>query len=87
MVKVGERVGAIQKANETSVYLFGYGVYEGNHIPEEGWLHEANIPNPKIVLDDGRSVYGYQCWWGPEDSVKRQIGDREIIIVEDIKYE
>lgn len=26
--------------------------------------------NPKIRLDDGREVWGYQCWWGPAEDFK-----------------
>jgi len=35
--------------------------------------------NPRITLDDGRVVWGAQCWWGPEEVVRRQIGGREIV--------
>lgn len=27
--------------------------------------------NPKIRLDDGREVWGCECWWGPEANFKR----------------
>jgi hypothetical protein len=37
--------------------------------------------NPKIVLDDGRVVWGQECWWGPEDRVRDSIKDREVVIV------
>jgi len=79
MREINQRVGAILKANDKEVHLLGYGVYEGDHVPENGWLHEAGIPNPRIKLDNGGYVYGYQCWWGGEDQVKKSIGDREVI--------
>lgn len=89
MRKVGDRVGAILKADQKEVKLLGYGVYEGNFVPEEGaagWmtemLHKNGTPNPRVRLDDGRVVYGCQCWWGPEDKVKASLGDRTVTIVD-----
>lgn len=37
--------------------------------------------NPRITLDDGRVVWGAQCWWAPEEVVRRKIGDRSIVVV------
>ena len=74
MEKVGMRVGAILEANRTTVHLLGYGVYDGDiEHPEYGF------PNPRITLDDGRIVWGMECWWGPEAEVKESIGDREVV--------
>ena len=33
-------------------------------------------------LDDGRVVWGCQCWWGPEDKVRQMIGDRRVVVVD-----
>jgi hypothetical protein len=88
--KIGDRFGAIQKTDEKTVYLFGYGVYVGDEVPpadlkgERGMmsmLHEAKVDNPKIKLDDGTFVYGCECWWGSEEKVKESIRGRKIIIV------
>lgn len=81
-MKPGSRVGAILSADAATVYLFGYGVYEGEDIPASGWMHDAKITNPKIRLDNGKTVWGYQCWWGLEDYVKAQCSGREVVIVE-----
>lgn len=78
---VGKRVGAIQKSDAETVYFFGYGIYDGDHIPDDGWMKDAMIPNPKIKLDNGSTVYGYECWWGSEEKVKKLIGDRKVIFV------
>ena len=32
-------------------------------ISESGWTLVAMSNNPKIVLDDGKVVYGCQVWW------------------------
>lgn len=35
--------------------------------------------NPRITLDDGRIVWGAQCWWGPEDAVRKMIDGLQIV--------
>ena len=72
-MKTGDRVGAILSANDKEVKLCGYGIYEGDITSPLGF------PNPKIKLDNGKTVWGYQCWWGSEEKVKSMIGDRKII--------
>lgn len=79
MKNIGDRVGAILSANENTVKLLGYGMYAGEEIPPDGFLHDAGIKNPKIQLDNGGVVWGYQCWWGDEQRVKQIIGDRAVI--------
>lgn len=39
---------------------------------QEGWCeYDALIPgefgatNPRIVLDSGKVIWGYECWWEP----------------------
>lgn len=34
--KIGERVGAIRNADGKTVWLYGYGVYDGHHEPPFG---------------------------------------------------
>jgi len=76
MRKIGERVGAIQKADSETVHFFGYGIYDGDKLhPELG------RPNPHIALDDGGDVWGCECWWGDEEKVKATIGERKIVMV------
>lgn len=76
-VQAGDRVGAIMKADAHEVHLFGYGVYQGTiDSPYFG------APNPKINLDNGKTVWGYQCWWSHEARIKAMIGGRKIIMVE-----
>ena len=72
-MKTGDRVGAISSANDKEVKLYGYGIYEGDTASPLG--HQ----NPKIKLDNGKTVWGYQCWWGSEEKVKGMIGNRKII--------
>lgn len=87
MIQIGERVGAVRDANESVVNLLGYGVYAGEEVPPKGVglcgidVHDMGLSNPKIVLDNGSVVWGCQCWWGPEDKIKKWIGGRKVNIV------
>lgn len=83
-MKAGGRVGAICSGNDTSVRLYGYGVYDGDEIPPKDvnpWLNFGR-PNPKITLDGGKVIWGCECWWGPEEKIKQSIGDRQVIMVD-----
>lgn len=78
---VGERVGAILGAENQMVTFFGYGVYQGEKVPDvpedsRGLAPEmakAGHPSHCIELDNGEIVYGCECWWGPERMIKRRI--------------
>lgn len=70
-VQVGDRVVAISHTEEdtNSVKIFGFGVYEGDHIPPPktpGIWGDIIGTNPRIKLDSGEIVWGAQCWWGAE---------------------
>jgi hypothetical protein len=81
----GTRVGAILKSDQQTVHLLGYGTYDGDEIPgpeAQGFgkaIREAQQTNPKITLDNGKTVWGCECWWGPEEKIKNSIGTRQII--------
>jgi len=79
MGEIGQRVGAILSANDDTVEFLGYGVYKGDYPPKEAVgfmakaLTKAKVPNPQIKLDSGGVVYGCECWWGPEEEIKKEI--------------
>lgn len=85
---IGSRVGAILSADENEVHLLGYGTYQGDEIPPPGIkfvgidLHELGHSNPKILLDNGKVVWGCECWWGSEEQVRNSIGSRRVIEVD-----
>ena len=91
MVKVGDRVGAVLSSEGDTVKFLGYGIYEGEFIPEEaiGMIGrlcvEARRTNPRIRLDSGKVVYGCECWWGSEDKVKDKLELYKNIIDVDIE--
>ena len=76
------RVGALLGVDgELKVIQFlGYGKYVGDQVPDEGAvgglaeLARAMLKeNPKIELDSGQVVWGCECWWSPEDEMKKTI--------------
>lgn len=84
----GQRVYAIRDADEHNIYLFGFGQYVGNEIPTnaEGLAEHLNgRTNPKIVLDDGKVVWGCECWWGAEDQFESQVESRNVLYVDIIR--
>lgn len=77
--KVGERVGAIFSGNKERVQFLGYGVYVGDEAPvgAVGFMADAirqgGGKNPRIDLDQGYTVWGCECWWGPELAVMQRL--------------
>lgn len=52
------------------------------HLEKYGWCDENGVPdpineptytNPKITLDDGTIIWGYECWWKP---IPTEIGEK-----------
>lgn len=81
----GIRVGAILSSDAESVQFLGWGTYLGNFVPEDGGvalfgelLMKFDIANPKILLDNGDVVWGFECWWGPEEKIRKMIGSRRV---------
>lgn len=80
-----KRVGAICSTSGNKVELFGYGNYVGDEIPPSGitmFGQPLNRPNPKIVLDSGKVVWGCECWWGPENGIKKMLEGKEVVSVD-----
>ena len=87
--KKGDRVGAVLSSNEKIMYLLGYGTYEGDFVPGDevvGFLAEEirklNLENPRIKLDNGKLVYGCECWWGSEDEIRKLESNHKVILVD-----
>lgn len=86
-MKIGDRVVAIYESNDTEVRYFGFGVYAGEFVADDaaGFLGEytrkAKLGNPRIDLDGGGHVWGCECWWGPEEEVKKEYADLKWVLV------
>lgn len=59
------------KMGPEGVDLLGYGVYDGLQTPPAGRTN-ADV-NPRITLDNGDIVWGFECWWGPEAQMKKEV--------------
>ncbi len=83
-VQIGDRVGAISHDDGETVHLFGYGVYDGDFVPDGAAgpmaqvLRRGKQANPRITLDNGKTVWGCECWWGPEADVKQVLEGRTV---------
>lgn len=47
----------------------------------EAFLDRAT-KNPRIRLDNGKTVWGAQCWWGTEEAVKQRIQGRQVVYLD-----
>lgn len=84
-MQINDRVGAMASATKDTVDLFGFGVYAGEEVPPEDvrFMGEPiKMPNPKIVLDDGKIVWGCECWFGTEDQIKTLLGNRTVNFID-----
>lgn len=83
MREVGQRVGAISHGEGDTVWIFGFGVYDGDHVPPEGvGGFNTGHPNPRIKLDGGKVVWGCECWWGSEAKIREQIAGKTVVEVD-----
>jgi hypothetical protein len=81
----GTRVGAIQTADDTTVELFGYGTFDGYFVPPEEIRFAGSLvsnTNPRITLDNGKVVWGCECWWGPEEKIMAMVAGRTLVMVD-----
>jgi len=72
-VAVGQRVIAIRDGKDRTIYYFGEGVYAGDFVPPEGiGGFNIGLPNPRLDLDNGQTVWGCECWWGPVEKLRNR---------------
>lgn len=80
-----QRVGAILTINhdEKAIYFLGWGTLVGCEVPvsavgatAERVKAEGNV-NPKIELDNGKVVWGCECWWDNEAGMREQFARLE----------
>ncbi|BBI61608.1 hypothetical protein [Vreelandella sulfidaeris] len=76
MTSVGQRVGALISANGGVVKFLGFGTRIEDKVPPANaggfgqMLNEMGHTNICLKMDDGTEVFGCECWWGPEESIK-----------------
>ena len=87
--EVGDRVAVFTHATPDEVYLLGYGAYQGYQpviADAVGFICEAqreiNAPGTCLQLDDGRKVYGSECWWCSATKAEEWIRGRKVVPVD-----
>lgn len=95
-MKLHSRIGAVLSSNENEVRLIGYGTYAGEEVPPDdptrkrglmGLVHKMERKNPKLIMDNGRVIWGCECWWASEEFVKESMGNRKVIELKDYPNE
>jgi len=78
------RVIAIESIKDGVMRSYGEGEYIGDRIPDIDPFNEVKLKNPCIKLDSGKYIWGFQCWWGSVESVRKKYKDgiKEKIIVD-----
>lgn len=90
----GIRVGVlpVDHLDDAHAYHYGYGTYEGDFPPpldiRYGEASMAGLPetNPRIKLDTGQRVWGYECFWLTKEEFDQALGEardsgREVVQV------
>jgi hypothetical protein len=60
--EIGQRIGAVRNMDDATVYLFGFGTYQGDEVPPDdvqgpfARLGLFGIKNPKLAMDEGRNA-------------------------------
>lgn len=80
-LKVGDRVAAVVDIDPEKkvITLYGYGVYEGEEIPEDPNVKFMGLPASdlrrplrKIQLDSGQIVWSFECYLADEAEIKKE---------------
>lgn len=79
-MKAGTKVIALRNVTRTDVFSFGEGIYLGDEVPPEdspegstrAMLRSLGMSNPKIQLNNGKIVWGCECWWGDAEETREQ---------------
>jgi len=92
MSAAGYRVIALLNAKNGVVKSFGAGVYAGDFpVSKEAGGFNFGQPNPRIDLDNGKTVWGCECWWGDEAEVKQRFPEDkwkwETVDIDEIRKE
>jgi len=54
-------------------------------LPPEDWT-PARPTNPKIKLDNGTIIWGYECWWAPVEEAMKVTAGRRVVMVDVEQY-
>lgn len=77
------RVIAIESIENGVMRSYGEGEYLGEKIPNVSPFNEIGLKNPCIKLDNGKYIWGFQCWWGEAKKFREKYKNRfdnEVIV-------
>jgi hypothetical protein len=80
----------MMSSNAKQIAFLGYGTLVESRIPAEAVgflaesLRELGRDNPTIELDSGKIVFGCECWWGPEDEIRKIVEKHPNVVEVDI---
>lgn len=69
------KVIAIREVRDGVIYSYGEGLLIENQIPDLDPFKGMMMENPCIKLDTGKLVWGFECWWGTIEQMKKKFGD------------
>ncbi len=79
-----KRVGAILDAKDGIVRFLGFGEIVAQEIPPQSI---TDTRNPKIRLDNGNIVWGYECWWNSVEIIESYLQEAATVEEVDINEE
>lgn len=85
-MKIGTRLGAIQGWDYKKVSVYGFGIYKGETTPCKNaigygkYIISSGITCPEIYLDDGKTIWGCECWVFDEKDVKKMIEEYDDVV-------
>ena len=79
-----EKVIAIESFKNGILKKYGEGILIPNQIPDIQPFKKAGAKNPYIKLDNGKYVWGFQCWWSSLKRFEKEYSEhiKETIIVD-----
>ena len=80
------RVTAIESIKNGVCRKYGEGELLGNKTPDKFPYNIVgkNVLNPCILLDTGKYVWGFECWWGTTKKFESEYGSsiKETVMIE-----
>lgn len=73
---VKPRVLAVRNIENGVMYSFGEGELLEDKVPDVEPFRTMGVTNPCIRLDNGKLVWGFQCWWAEKDEFMKQYKDK-----------
>lgn len=81
----GQKVIAMESFKNGHLRLFGEGV-KTDRVPDIEAFKNIKLKNPCIKLDNGKHVWGFECWWGEKEAFEKKYGEHikttEIVEIE-----